>query len=1624
MVTPTLGSRVAVSPVSPVSSTPDTACSFLYWNGDLRFFVACQRSGYLWRGSRASLVWYSNTARVGPTLIDGQPEENYAAWGTVFKNPNNPAELLAFVHGENHCSATIWWWFNASINLHSSLDGGITWTNLGQVIAGRNESHRCVTEGRPSGAGEMCAVFSPDNQYLYIYYTDWAPQGPDEVHLARVAVGQVKDINAYRKWNNGAWSNQVANVAGTASTSVVKRDLNAGQTYVAHISASWNRALGRYVAVGEANSAIWWAESTDGITWTTPVNILTSSGDIYPSLLDFTQESSMYTGATAELLTGVGSPHLMYTRPVTITTAPPAPTSAPFVVDPFSDSNGVALSIHNPTTGGPWLKTFGPAGIEAAIWNNRLFPNTLANQDIFYIATGKAPSPDHGIRVIMDALTASPTDQQYFWHFRADDALANGYALAYNSNTQTLSLLRRQNNAYTATLGSATAGFGAGSSATFEAKVVGSTFTVSINNVVQFTANDTAITTGNRVGWNHYGGGATTTTGLQMTSFEAFPPTVAVTRDIPTVAAISVSSTEVNFWYDTFTGSNGDNVVTGHTGETGASYSKLTGPVGQDGKIQSNRFYSDVTTSTDLVLLASGVQPGNDARLRIKFDALTAPIVNQEIIVYGRGDASMLNAYGIRYRSSTGDFRIVKRVSGTNTGLGTAYSFAWSAGQSALVELVISGSTLTLFIDGVQRDQVTGETSITTGTRVGIHHFGANQGSALNATSGLHIDYVQGYTGAVNVTRDIPTVAAISFSAPAPTTVTRDITTTAAISFSGPVSRDIDSVAAVSLQGEAAISTVAAISRTALNFEPPPFVPVTPAPILRLYESAYLRGSAEVRAPATVDTRGQVPEQTVYYSSTGASPSAAISYTVVEPGDYLAVGVASPDGRLPAAPAGWTQYGAVGAGGTNATAIYVKPGASSDIGAAHTFTASGSGSFVAYKWRLRNVASVSPVDQSVGSNTNATPAGAAYTTISGTTPALTFSPDMVLAVGAGSGAADVSVELAGDGLISDGSGYNGSAAFRFAHRLESSAGAKSLAFRVQPRTAATVASKAGVLSAIAIKSSGSTVRFAPVGEFDSASGQATARPYELGEFTLDIPKADPLTARIAKNAIIEWYIPAAYGFAGHSFEFYLVQDIVDHDDEPEPYVSIRGFDLRVMIADLALQQAQVLSLGRSSPAGMSIENWARAYISATAIAPSNTDYTAVDKIAGLALEAVSGNRGTVYPSPPASAGAPLFETLVPFLRADNIGFRIALKNAGTTAGALEVQFYSGVDRRLGVPGEAVFAAKFDTARRVVPHVSGIGARNALTLIGPAVLSVRPTYYAEDAASKQEWGMMWGMLDGQNIDNASVAVAVALLRERLPRAWVEVDGQDAPWLRLFQHYDRLDLVSALARDGRRFDGQITAITLYHTGATGVGSAGWATPEFFGLEPPPDAAPSVANLPPPFLITIGDAPTDLVKPVSKEAAALAPYTHIDGLTTGAQKINVLRDFTGDAVDLQRVADVEPGITSGQKAIVPDAARAVDYLRVADLRSGAGAKAIDDGATRNDPTTSAATVKGTPASAPSVVSNATAGTGTAAGADTASVNTALTTLTNALNALQAKHDALVDSLKRSGGSGVLND
>lgn len=169
------------------------------------------------------------------------------------------------------------------------------------------------------------------------------------------------------------------------------------------------------------------------------------------------------------------------------------------------------------------------------------------------------------------------------------------------------------------------------------------------------------------------------------------------------------------FVQDSFTDSDATN-LSSHTGETGATWAKLTGYTGNcyiNGNVLENEDGSDA----DAAYYASGAPASADYDVEAKYTWVSSQLCDWRIC--GRIDTSNGNYYSFYYRRGSNTYRLTKRVSGTTTTLASAAGSSPNSGSWLTLRLSLNGSALEGF-EGASSVLSTTDSSITAAGKAGV----------------------------------------------------------------------------------------------------------------------------------------------------------------------------------------------------------------------------------------------------------------------------------------------------------------------------------------------------------------------------------------------------------------------------------------------------------------------------------------------------------------------------------------------------------------------------------------------------------------------------------------------------------------------------------------------------------------------------------------------------------------------------------------------------------------------------------------------------------------------------------------------------------------------------------------
>ena len=296
----------AQPPITDVNSPfawPDTPTSVIKSGTAYTFFASDggKRSRQLWQGHYVGNNKYGSVVTTVGTLDNplgtGDPQDvsispnpdpsvnpNYSSYtymggGPVYQVPagmTGAGNLLVVYHAEIINDALY-----AVLGLAASSDGGLHWTDLGEIIR-LNQAYAAGLDAFEIGDGPL--VLSPDGKYFYLYFPDWMNNGTlhrtttTNVSVARARTSSVLNAAfgnsgktpqrtvAFEKFYQKSWNLQPG--IGGASTDLIPSSFDQG-----YLDIHYSSALQRYVMIISNDTTFGYAESTDGLAWTTPVSL-------------------------------------------------------------------------------------------------------------------------------------------------------------------------------------------------------------------------------------------------------------------------------------------------------------------------------------------------------------------------------------------------------------------------------------------------------------------------------------------------------------------------------------------------------------------------------------------------------------------------------------------------------------------------------------------------------------------------------------------------------------------------------------------------------------------------------------------------------------------------------------------------------------------------------------------------------------------------------------------------------------------------------------------------------------------------------------------------------------------------------------------------------------------------------------------------------------------------------------------------------------------------------------------------------------------------------------------------------------------------------------------------------
>jgi hypothetical protein len=162
--------------------------------------------------------------------------------------------------------------------LAASSDSGLHWTDLGEVIRPNQSLALKLAPGfDPMGAGPL--VLSPGGKYFYFYFPDWPAGTTSTTHVSVARVLAASLVEAafgsshphsvpFEKFYEGSWHLQPG-IGGASTDLMAKEPPQVG----GYLDIHFNSALQRYVMIIDNDTTFYYAESVDGLAWTTPISL-------------------------------------------------------------------------------------------------------------------------------------------------------------------------------------------------------------------------------------------------------------------------------------------------------------------------------------------------------------------------------------------------------------------------------------------------------------------------------------------------------------------------------------------------------------------------------------------------------------------------------------------------------------------------------------------------------------------------------------------------------------------------------------------------------------------------------------------------------------------------------------------------------------------------------------------------------------------------------------------------------------------------------------------------------------------------------------------------------------------------------------------------------------------------------------------------------------------------------------------------------------------------------------------------------------------------------------------------------------------------------------------------------
>ena len=262
---------------------PDECLAFIQTKPQLRVLMAVDKSTFLLAGrDMKSLVPRREVLKPGQP---GSFDNGYAGIAGVV-HAQRTGQLLAFYHAEDHegmrpIPGGIPG-FYCCVALAVSNDNGTSFRKLGPII--KSSLPKDVKGRSDQGCGDMCAVGSADNRYIYVYYCDHSriDNRGVQICVARCPIEEAERIDHWRKYYNGVFDRPGLGGKDTPVMSAQAMGADAIfpqvtflpelHCYIMVFSIISYRELGPDTQARQ--SGIYISHSQDGIQWSKPTQLV------------------------------------------------------------------------------------------------------------------------------------------------------------------------------------------------------------------------------------------------------------------------------------------------------------------------------------------------------------------------------------------------------------------------------------------------------------------------------------------------------------------------------------------------------------------------------------------------------------------------------------------------------------------------------------------------------------------------------------------------------------------------------------------------------------------------------------------------------------------------------------------------------------------------------------------------------------------------------------------------------------------------------------------------------------------------------------------------------------------------------------------------------------------------------------------------------------------------------------------------------------------------------------------------------------------------------------------------------------------------------------------------------